>query len=292
MKLIKKICFITVLFITLSFMVLPIQSNAINNSLTASNEQKLGMSFQHALETSNWAGYQSNYIIFGVQVGTVSFVSASWNVPAIQDGCQNGETNAASVWVGIDGASSSSSTIEQLGTDSFCQNGVPYYNAWYEFYGCSGSNCPSTTASITEFSVQPGDPIYASVSYNSISSKFTFYLIDEKPLHLGSETYYQYFSIQWGKNNAKLSSAEWIVERPCVNILNICFTEPLADFGTVTFVNGQATINGASYYIENTAYTKIDMIVWDTYLIDKDNLALPSSPPQFGTFTVTWYGYD
>ena len=39
---------------------------------------------------------------------------------------------ASAFWVGLDGYSSTS--VEQLGTDSDCVSGKPSYYAWYEMY--------------------------------------------------------------------------------------------------------------------------------------------------------------
>src|SRR6266542_694566 len=64
----------------------------------------------------NWSGYA----VTGAP-GSVTDAKGSWVVPSIQGNC--GSTNAyASFWVGIDGFSSN--TVEQVGTDSDCQNGV------------------------------------------------------------------------------------------------------------------------------------------------------------------------
>src|SRR5262249_48179989 len=76
--------------------------------------------------STNWSGYAVT-----ASSGAVSDVKASWVVPAVQGNCPS--TNQyASFWVGIDGYSSN--TVEQIGTDSDCQNGQPVYYVWYEFY--------------------------------------------------------------------------------------------------------------------------------------------------------------
>src|SRR5262249_59134881 len=68
----------------------------------------------------NWSGYAVT-----AAPGAVTAVKGSWIVPAVQPGsCSSGTTNEyASFWVGMDGLTSN--TVEQTGTDSDCQNGVP-----------------------------------------------------------------------------------------------------------------------------------------------------------------------
>ena len=65
-------------------------------------------------------------------------------------------TAYSSVWVGIDGYTSS--TVEQIGTESDIVNGVPEYSVWYETY-------PQGSVDITTMKVSPGDSVSASVQY-------------------------------------------------------------------------------------------------------------------------------
>src|SRR5262245_47089269 len=68
--------------------------------------------------STNWSGYA----VTGPN-GSVSDVKASWYVPTAS--CPPSPNQYASFWVGIDGYSSN--TVEQIGTDSDCQNGTPVY---------------------------------------------------------------------------------------------------------------------------------------------------------------------
>ena len=62
------------------------------------------------------------------QSTSVSYVAGSWVVPTVST-----KTNGySSVWVGIDGYSSS--TVEQIGTEEDVVNGKATYYAWYEMY--------------------------------------------------------------------------------------------------------------------------------------------------------------
>ena len=157
--------------------------------------------------SSNWSGYA----VTGAN-GLVSDVKGSWVVPAILGNCSS--TNQyASFWVGIDGYDSS--TVEQIGTDSDCQNGSAVYYAWYEFYPHFSYNVPIT--------IHAGDVISAEVSYGA-AGKFTVSITDE------STTPKQSWSTSQKMPNAKRSSAEWIIEAPSSGGIL-----PLADFGTVDF---------------------------------------------------------
>ena len=100
--------------------------------------------------SDNWSGYA----VTGAK-GSVTDVKASWTVPAVT--CPSTGDQYASFWVGIDGYSSN--TVEQIGTDSDCVNGVPTYYAWYEFYPH-----PSYTIRSNTLSVRAGDLISAEVS--------------------------------------------------------------------------------------------------------------------------------
>jgi hypothetical protein len=161
-----------------------------------------------SVQSLNWSGYAVT-----APAGSVTDAKGSWVVPAIQGLCP--ATNEyASFWVGIDGFSSN--TVEQIGTDSDCQNGVPTYYAWFEFY-------PHPGFIINSLPIQPGDVISAEVSYDPRTRRFT--------LAMTNVTTGQSFSTSTKMNSAQRSSAEWIAEAPSGSggIL------PLADFGTADY---------------------------------------------------------
>ena len=70
-------------------------------------------------ESTNWSGYA----VTGA-AGSVTSVSGSWVVPASTCGARS-SAEYASFWIGIDGWTSS--TVEQIGTDSDCSRGTPSY---------------------------------------------------------------------------------------------------------------------------------------------------------------------
>ena len=115
-----------------------------------------------SVSSTNWSGFA----VTG-SAGSVSDAKGSWVVPTIQGNCPS--TNQySSFWVGIDGYSSG--TVEQTGTDSDCQNGVPTYYAWYEFF-------PHPSFLINGISVHPGDVISAE-AHALGNGKFTVSISD------------------------------------------------------------------------------------------------------------------
>ena len=152
----------------------------------------------------------------------------------------NTKTNGySSVWVGIDGYSSS--TVEQIGTGEDVVNGSATYYAWYEMY-------PSRSVTISTMTVKAGDSITGSVAYVPAIS-FVLTIKDATE----SET----FTKTLTATGAARSSAEWVVEAPSSNYGVL----PLANFGTVTFTNAYATINGTTDPID----------YWQSYAINMES---------------------
>jgi len=176
--------------------------------------------------SSNWSGYAAETNLNNPSSGSVTAVSGTWVVPTVT-GSGSG-TEYSSVWVGIDGYSSSS--VEQLGTEEDVVGGKAQYSAWYEMY----PNYPVTI----NMTVHPGDTVSASVTY--VSGQFVLSITD------GS----QKFSIDQSYAQAQRSSAEWIVEAPSSNSGVL----PLAAFSTVAFTNCTATINGTTGAIDNSSW--------------------------------------
>jgi hypothetical protein len=172
----------------------------------------------------NWSGYAAT----GAN-GSVSYVEGTWTVNAVTG--SSGEYVA--VWVGIDGFDSS--TVEQLGTLAYITSSgfgrhattVAEYYAWVEMYPAG--------MQIVGGAVQAGDTITASVQWAGGTS-YKLYMVDNNP-----RTGWTYGPVAWtGSSSAEQNSAEWIVEAPSSGrgIL------PLADFGTESFSQCNATIAG------------------------------------------------
>ncbi|MGO9154551.1 G1 family glutamic endopeptidase, partial [Mycobacterium sp.] len=217
--------------------------------------------------SANWSGYAAETNLTTPKSNAVTQVSGSWNVPTV-----TGDTNAYSaVWVGIDGYSSNS--VEQIGTaQDTSRSGVTTYYAWLEMY-------PNPSVQITSIGmISPGDSISASVTYNN--GAFTLQMTDNTTHKSSSTTQ---------TATAQRSSAEWIVEAPS----SFFGVLPLADFGTVTFSGAQATINGTTGAIDNTAWqnTSIGMVTNFGTLIDQTSgLTDTTTSPIASSFSVTYSG--
>ena len=204
-----------------------------------------------ASESSNWSGY-------AVTGTSVTYVAGSWAVPTVST-TTSGYT---SVWVGIDGFSSS--TVEQIGTDSDYVNGKVSYYAWYEMYPADSYNISMT--------VKPGDAMTASVAYQG-SNSFLLTIKDTTE----SESFSKAFSM----SGAARSSAEWIVEAPS----SYSGVLPLSNFGSVTFTNAYATINGTTGAINNWQSYSINLVTGSQVQGSTSALTdtTPSKPLPTGT---------
>src|ERR1700677_97684 len=200
-------------------------------------------------ESTNWSGYAADS-------GTYTSVSASWVQPNAT--CSGSGDKYASFWVGLDGYSSS--TVEQTGTDSDCDGSTPSYYGWYETYPNPSYNFGDT--------IEPGDTIHASVTYESGSS-FVYTLEDVTRDWSVSTTQKE--------SGAARSSAEVIIEAPCCT--NSGGILPLADFGTVNL--SDSLVDGSA--IGDASPTEIIMV--DSSGEDKDTVSSLSADENF---SATW----
>jgi hypothetical protein len=239
---------------------------ALSPALAAAPQISLAPRMHHvngSYYSTNWSGYA----VTG-STGSVTSVSGSWVVPTVTGGRRT--TAYSSFWVGIDGFSSS--TVEQIGTDSDMQRGRAVYYAWYEFY-------PNPMYQIS-MTIHPGDVITASVTYSSGVFKVT---ITDK--NSGAT-----FSTSATVTSAAESSAEWIAEAPS----SYFGVLPLANFGTVKLGQDYTAISGTCYATVSGTSGSIGSFgssVQQITMVTSGGTvkALPSSLSSDGTsFTVTW----
>ncbi|MCI4364298.1 MAG: G1 family endopeptidase [Thermoplasmata archaeon] len=218
------------------------------------------------ISSTNWAGFAVSSA-----KNTVTDVRSSWAVPAISGTCPLLTNQYSSFWVGIDGYSST--TVEQIGTDSDCSGGSPSYYAWYEYF-------PNPSRTITSLTISSGDKIYAEVNYTGGS-----FLLTLKDTTTGKS-----FSANRTLPGALRSSAEWIAEAPS----GLTGVLPLADFGTVGFghvntgINHTcvATISGVTGPL--TKFSSIHRITM-VNVLGTSTKAQPSTLGPYGAgFTVKW----
>lgn len=239
---------------------------------------------RHATDVSsaNWAGYADTSDTYGS-------VASSWVEPTVD--CANsggglglgsgtaglgglfgsllgGPSAASAFWVGLDGYSSTS--VEQIGTDSDCDSGTPTYDAWYEMYPNPSVTLPG------QYAVHPGDHVTALVSSNTGGTSFTLMLKD-------ATAGWTFSTAQTGSGFAR-SSAEVVAEAPSQCTLLFCSEVPLADFGQVGYTGSQAVDTGGKQGTLS-AFPASEI----TMASNGTTLATPSSLSSDGSsFSVTW----
>jgi hypothetical protein len=167
--------------------------------------------------SSNWAGY-------AVSSSGVSFkrVSGTWVQPKAS--CSSVRHRYSAYWLGLGGLHTTSTALEQIGTEADCAGGQAQYSIWYELV-------PSDPVTL-KMGVRPGDTLSASVTVTGHTVK----------LFIANRTRGTVFSKQLQASRIDRSSAEWIAEAPSAcDDSGSCDTLPLANFGTATFANARAT---------------------------------------------------
>ncbi|MEA2718096.1 MAG: hypothetical protein QOI99_2413 [Actinomycetota bacterium] len=156
-----------------------------------------------------WSGY--------VSVGrTYTDVSARFTVPSVS--CPEPNTNA-SFWVGLDGFDSP--TVEQIGVEALCRDGVARYSAWWQAF-------PATSQPL-DIVVVPGHEIVVRVSVGAAGVRF----------ELRDITVSVAFEKTLPVTDATFTSAEVIAEQSGAS------QGPLSDFDEVVF--HEATVNGETF---------------------------------------------
>ena len=196
--------------------------------------------------STNWSGYAVSGF------GQYTSVLASWTQPAVD--CGMTPNAYSSFWVGLDG--DTSSTVEQIGTDSDCINGTPTYYAWYELY-------PKGSAQLVTLAANAS--IDASVTTDSNGTFTLTITVNGVPTAVSGKV-----------KHASLASAEVIAEAPSSN------HGPngelgLANFGTVSFTG--ATVDDAA--LGGQSPDQITMVQGGT------TLAQPSAISG-GDFSIDW----
>jgi hypothetical protein len=200
------------------------QSASTTNSASAAVSvsqhapMKLRRRVPGAVESENWSGY-------AITGSKFTFAKGSWHVPEVQ--CNLTPNTQSAFWVGIDGYSND--TVEQTGTASNCNGTTPVYFAWYEFY-------PAGSVVLSNFPVQAGDVIGASVTYNGNGS-FTVGIHNH---NTGQE-----FSKTVTVSGAQRASVEWIAEAPCCTKGGGFL--PLADFDVANYGYDYTSDSGTNY---------------------------------------------
>jgi hypothetical protein len=184
--------------------------------------------------SANWAGY----VVGGTKF---SGVSGGWVVPA----ASSASAGYSAFWVGLGGATSTSSALEQVGTESDYVRGRARYRAWYELV-------PYASARL-RLTVRPGDRVFASVRVSG--SRVTVRLSDLSTGKSVRRTRHM--------SDPDTSSADWITEAPSAVYADGGYRIlPLADFGTVAFSDALATAAGHTGSIADLLWkaARIDLV--------------------------------
>src|SRR5579872_148965 len=214
--------------------------------------------------SQNWSGYAAATSLTSPANNSVDAVYGSWIVPTLASATHN---TWCSLWVGIDGYSSSS--VEQLGTEHDWVNGQQSNYAWFEMY-------PNASYQINGFPVNNNDLISASVVYTA-NGVFVLTIVNQ--------THKVYTTIPTSRTtstSAKRSSAEWVLEAPYSGSIL-----PLSHFNVANFSSCFATINNIFGPI-NDQFWKDDMLTMITS--SGAQKAVPTALSNNGeNFSVVWH---
>jgi hypothetical protein len=196
----------------------------------------------------NWAGYAA-------ESGNYTAVSGTWTVPQ-----PSGSSGVGATWVGVGGVSSTD--LIQAGTQETVEgNGRVQYSAWIELLPQASQQVPLT--------VEPGDSVTVSIAEQQTGS----WLITMTDATTGQKLQR---TVSYSSTN---SSVEWVEEAPSGDRSIL----PLENFGTVTFTNGSATLNGKTVTIGGAGAQPVTMMS-----STRQALAVPSKLTSNGaSFSVS-----
>lgn len=195
------------------------QASPISN-IPAKQEQTQSKS-QNTQYSHNWSGAVQNQP--PSQDDAYTHVSAAITIPDVSpDGLESYQ--AASIWVGIDGASDSKAIL-QTGVEVGILDGSPRYTAWHQWF-------PEASKQFADFELHAGDVVVATVESTS-SSSGTCVLKNKSTEQTVTET------VKAPNPTATITgqNAEWIVE----DFLSGDAPVPLVDFSEVKFEGCQAS---------------------------------------------------
>lgn len=196
--------------------------------------------------STNWAGYAIN-------TTGVTAISASWLIPNIQCGTTGSAyplSAGISVWIGFDGLTGTAMIPEQLGTNSFCYNGSPYYQAWEEDPSLSSNSATNTQRWVFGSELSGGDHITASIAYLGNNQ----FQLSIKDITTGDSRTFNAII-----HNAPRASAEWIVEDPWYTRTGSLLPLP-TPFQPVTFSGCSAAVNNVEGSLIQNNASPINMV--------------------------------
>jgi hypothetical protein len=187
------------------------------------------------LVTPGWAGYL-------VRSGAAGFaeVRGRWVQPRVV--C-NRPGSSASIWVGLGGANSNSTALEQIGTSADCsERALLSHSAWYQLFPAPAVELPLT--------IRPGDAISARVAVRGTTVTVV----------LRNVTTGGAFSSDLEMRSPEADSAEWVVEAPSM-CFRTCEQLPLADFDRVAFARISAAVGTPTGTIRDAAWVSERLVM-------------------------------
>ena len=234
---------------------------------------------RHDMETSsNWAGYAVTPASGGA-VTSFTNVVGTWVQPAVS--CTAGTPSYSAFWVGLGGFDETASSLEQTGTESNCTSAnTAEYDAWYEIL-------PAAPVRV-KLAVRPGDTISAAVTVTGKTVNFRLRNLTRKTV----------VNKKVKKAAPDLSSAEWIAEAPAsCSGSGRCSVLPLANFGSIDFLQAAATGTRHSGLIPDPAWTNTAISLDGSrsgapgFFGNRggaESSAVPSGLAANGSFSVAW----
>jgi hypothetical protein len=243
-----------------------------------------------SIQSKNWAGYVVARDLKRPAKDSVSSVSANWTVPRIWPppptprsgyaGNNNNTTRYSATWVGIDGFSRTSKSVQQIGTESDWDplSGQQINYAWFEIY-------EQRPMMIVNFPVSVGDSISAAVKR---ATKASARKNGQFELTIRNNTRGVAVVVpsQFTRSpHAECSTAQFIVEAPFDKQIL-----PLADFGAQSFHECICTIDQLLNTINgpDRQFAPIHMVNPTNQKILQQTIAQTSPlAPDGKSFTIT-----
>jgi Peptidase A4 family len=215
----------------------------------------------NANQSNNWFGYNQGTLEQGSKL--FNSITGDWIVPTATQHTA-GQDESSSDWIGIGGGcidaacTVTDNTLIQTGTEQDVSGGKASYSAWWELV-------PVPSLTISNFTVQPGDHMHASISETVAGSDVWNITIQDVTRGESFSTTVPYPSTH--------ATAEWIEETPLTIGTGGAGLAALPNLSTTPFTS--ATTNGANAGLKASE---------EMQLIDSNGnvIGSPSAPSSTG----------
>lgn len=214
--------------------------------------------------TTNWSGYVAR------ASKAFSCIQGRWTQPNLT--CPARGNASLAIWIGFDGETGPSrTTLEQIGTNTDCQDGLARMFAWFEILP------HDRFEQELQLEIRTGDRIVASIAFVGAS----YHLVLENLTTGQAEGTWQH------SPGSRRLTAEWVVEAPTVGCPSNCQVASLAPFGTVSFSAARVILTGKTGPIGDGRWTRVRLDLESRSGLVK---ARPGSLAKDGAgFAVAWH---